>query len=148
MEDKNEELESFRQEWRAEVSARSKIEGPQASNRGPPRASRRPPPITSLSSSKSSQSARDENEENGSGGTNVHPRSHSFSKEPEHEDFAPKNLGKVPQTALEHYEKAVERESQGSLGDSLSLYRKAYRVRTEIPAISLPLTEDLAGPSS
>ena len=35
---------------------------------------------------------------------------------------------KEPQSALEHYEKAVERESQGNLGDSLSHYRKAYRV--------------------
>jgi F-box protein 9 len=34
----------------------------------------------------------------------------------------------APVSALEHYEKAVEKESQGSLGESLSLYRKAYRV--------------------
>jgi len=33
-----------------------------------------------------------------------------------------------PRSALEHYEKAVERESQGSLGDSLNLYRKAFKV--------------------
>lgn len=34
----------------------------------------------------------------------------------------------VPESALEHYEKAVEKETQGSLGESLSLYRKAFRV--------------------
>lgn len=33
-----------------------------------------------------------------------------------------------PQSALEHYEKAVEKETQGSLGDSLNLYRKAFKV--------------------
>lgn len=33
-----------------------------------------------------------------------------------------------PHSALEHYEKAVEKESQGNLGDSLELYRKGYRV--------------------
>ena len=33
-----------------------------------------------------------------------------------------------PTSALEHYEKAVEREDQGNLGDSLKLYRQAYRV--------------------
>ena len=34
-----------------------------------------------------------------------------------------------PESALEHYEKAVERETQGQLGDSLDLYRKAFKVR-------------------
>ena len=33
-----------------------------------------------------------------------------------------------PKSALEHYERAVEREGEGSLGDSLSHYRKAYRL--------------------
>ena len=37
-----------------------------------------------------------------------------------------------PQTALEHYEKAVEREGQGSLGDSLNLYRKAFRMDSNV----------------
>ncbi len=31
-------------------------------------------------------------------------------------------------SALEHYERAVEKESQGSLGDSVNLYRKAFKV--------------------
>ena len=33
-----------------------------------------------------------------------------------------------PTNALDHYEKAVERETAGSLGDSVTLYRKAFRV--------------------
>ena len=33
-----------------------------------------------------------------------------------------------PVTALDHYERAVEREVAGSLGDSVSLYRRAFRV--------------------
>lgn len=40
-----------------------------------------------------------------------------------------------PVSALEHYEKAVERETAGKLGDSLRLYRKAFRVS----APNLPL---------
>lgn len=40
-----------------------------------------------------------------------------------------KEIGE-PVTALDHYERAVEKESQGSLGDSLMLYRKAFRVRS------------------
>lgn len=34
----------------------------------------------------------------------------------------------APKSAMEHFEKAIEREDQGILGDSLNLYRKAYRV--------------------
>lgn len=41
---------------------------------------------------------------------------------------------KEPKSALEHYEKAIEREDQGNLGDSLKLYRQAFRV-------SLPISE-------
>lgn len=37
----------------------------------------------------------------------------------------------TPRTALEHYERAAEKESQGSLGESLSLYRKAFRVNLD-----------------
>ena len=33
-----------------------------------------------------------------------------------------------PQSALEHYEQAEERESQGRLGESVNLYRKAFRL--------------------
>ncbi|KAK1757385.1 hypothetical protein QBC47DRAFT_375857 [Echria macrotheca] len=36
--------------------------------------------------------------------------------------------GTEPVTALEHYEMAVEREAAGKLGDSLRLYRKAFRM--------------------
>lgn len=35
---------------------------------------------------------------------------------------------KEPKSALEHYEKASEREDQGQLGDSLKLYRQAFRL--------------------
>lgn len=35
---------------------------------------------------------------------------------------------KEPKSALEHYEKAIEREDQGNLGESLGLYRQAFRV--------------------
>lgn len=33
-----------------------------------------------------------------------------------------------PRSALEHYERAVEKETTGSLGDSLLHYRKAFKV--------------------
>ena len=37
-----------------------------------------------------------------------------------------------PRSALEHFEKAVENEAQGKLGDSLSHYRKAYRLDSRV----------------
>ncbi|OAA54336.1 f-box protein [Niveomyces insectorum RCEF 264] len=37
-----------------------------------------------------------------------------------------------PRSALEHYEKAVEREAQGTLGDSLRLYRTAFRMDSAV----------------
>ncbi|KAF1938956.1 hypothetical protein EJ02DRAFT_382688 [Clathrospora elynae] len=35
-------------------------------------------------------------------------------------------------SALEHYEKAVEKESQGSMGDSVNLYRKAFKLDDKV----------------
>ncbi|EEQ31912.1 hypothetical protein McanMca71_007215 [Microsporum canis] len=39
---------------------------------------------------------------------------------------------KDPQSALEHFERAIEKEDQGRLGDSLTLYRKAYRLDAKV----------------
>lgn len=39
----------------------------------------------------------------------------------------PENAGE-PRSALEHYERAVEKECLGSLGESVNLYRKAFKV--------------------
>ncbi|KAL8945637.1 MAG: hypothetical protein Q9222_007851 [Ikaeria aurantiellina] len=33
-----------------------------------------------------------------------------------------------PKSALDHYERAIEREDQGNLGDSVKLYRQAFRL--------------------
>ena len=41
-----------------------------------------------------------------------------------------RNLYKEPSSALEHYERAVEKESQGNLGSSMQHYRKAFKVRS------------------
>lgn len=39
-----------------------------------------------------------------------------------------RDLFKEPESALEHYERAVEKETQGQLGDSLKHYRQAFKV--------------------
>ena len=38
------------------------------------------------------------------------------------------NPYKEPSSALEHYERAVEKETQGQLGDSVRHYRRAFKV--------------------
>ena len=48
------------------------------------------------------------------------------------DEFTVKGPSKEPKSALEHFERAVERESQGNLGDSLSHYRKAYRLDAKV----------------
>jgi F-box protein 9 len=141
MEDSNPELESFRQQWKAEVTARVTNAGggsrPAQSSAGPSKASRRPPPAQRIAEDKASK-APDEDDDH------VQPQVFSRLDAPsalvaeDGEGF--KTASREPRSALEHYEKAVERESQGSLGDSLDLYRKAYKVSLQV---SIPLVLQL-----
>lgn len=149
--DANVELERFREQWKEEVTARSK--GPLASKNeqptlpsGPLRCksgageastAKKPPQYTRINETKLDNDEdealndgesrdyhdlanRDETRRLGIDGGAVHP-SNAASK--------------TPSSALEHYEKAVEREDQGSLGDSVSLYRKAYRLDAGVDKI-------------
>ncbi|KAF8847497.1 hypothetical protein BDZ45DRAFT_607405 [Acephala macrosclerotiorum] len=125
MEESNPELEQFRQQWRAEVSARNQND----TNRGAKsKAPRRPPPIASLSSSKIAPPLKNIDEEHV---PQVFGGYDGFADKEDHGESS-KAAGKDPQSALDHYERAVERESQGSLGDSLSLYRKAFRMDHQV----------------
>jgi F-box protein 9 len=133
MEESNPELESFRQKWKEEVSARAKSENKNttSSNAGPSTttSSRRPQPAPRLGKDRAGKSSEYEDEvlepkishafENSSGGAPTD----GFEESP-----SSSSRTREPQSALEHYEKAVERESQGSLGDSLTHYRKAFKV--------------------
>jgi F-box protein 9 len=132
------ELESFRQRWREEVSARAKSKAPAPSAA--------PTKTAGLSTSKPHApkgSAPD-------AASHSHARHRSVEETDEvtpyaHQDLGEKQYGrrldetsaqtaaiasgsKEPKTALDHYEKAVERETQGNLGDSVALYRKAFKV--------------------
>jgi F-box protein 9 len=129
MEESNPELESFRQQWRAEVSAkgRSGSNGQQTSQQSK---QPRKQVFAGLSSS-STSTALPEDEDH----DDTKPTSHSTASrklDSQHNDHhgetSKHTVLKEPKSALEHYEKAVERESQGNLGDSLDLYRKAFRV--------------------
>lgn len=135
----NSELQSFREQWRAEVRARQgapnrsrqqqqhqQAAGPSTPNprAGPAKQPRGKPPRPSQ------KPATQETEDD-------YVQSQSFDKPAEtaqvtvpQDDGQPSQPEKgEPVTALEHYEKAVEKETAGSLGDSLRFYRKAFRVR-------------------
>lgn len=133
--DSNPELESFRRQWRAEVSAKTK---PDDSNRHHKSAqpakskARRPsviPQTTAGNLGKESHGEEHSDEDDGhlSPVGESNPVASSSSVEGA-DNFSKTAAVREPHSALEHYEKAVERELQGNLGDSLKLYRKAVRV--------------------
>ncbi|KIW00930.1 hypothetical protein, variant [Verruconis gallopava] len=128
------ELEKFRQEWKQEVSAKVKSHA---------KANRSGPSNPSPAATKTTAPSRT---------TQPNPSALSFYNSHNDDDLAPQGyhdidqqlggsqhdlaqasfLAREPRTALEHYEKAVEKEGQGSLGDSLSLYRKAFRMDSNV----------------
>lgn len=135
MEDSNPELESFRKQWQEEVTRRANTTTTQSQSlpflnnhsSGPSNSSQRPPRPKNIY----------ENPKTTEEDAVVEPQSLHFdgpsgTTEGIGDDGIysnGKSTGvKEPQSALEHYEKAVEKEGQGSLGDSLDLYRKAFRV--------------------
>ena len=130
-------LEQFRQQWREEVSARSRTERKRQfeESTGRPRATlensrtarngQKPPAHHSASELKDEDAA--EGAEDGSSSLIERIEGLSLPSVDE-DDFSAKGSSKEPHSALEHYERAVEKESQGSLGDSLSHYRRAYRL--------------------
>lgn len=128
--DVNPELEFFREQWRAEVRAKNPAgssSNKQASSNNshagpsrPPAAPAPPRPTTHLSSGKPKVIDTDEDD--------VEPQVFDDLVPVKPGPTSDKDNGDLV-TALDHYERAVEKESQGSLGDSLMLYRKAFRVR-------------------
>jgi F-box protein 9 len=124
MSESNSELEAFRQKWREEVTARAHG-STKAPSQSTSKGSRQPPQIP-IPPINRSQKSRD-NEEEEEPQTNLGGSGRRLSDDEVDESSGIRDA--EPQSALEHYEKAVERENQGSLGDSLNLYRKAFRVR-------------------
>lgn len=135
MEESNPELESFRQQWRAEVSARSKLDdlkiNPKTTRAQPAKTLRRLSGLSRFSVENPARPGIIDDEESESMPAFQTFDSHASGNPADNDDiegYGNKTGSREPRSALEHYEKAVERESQGSLGDSLNLYRKAFRV--------------------
>ena len=152
-EEANQELENFRKQWKEEVTARSKgasssrvrkgtrSSGPTRSDSVTEQESKTAaPPSWSFANlykdeetldglhmqSYHDLESKDETRKLGTEGAGVHPENNKLRE---------------PRSALEHYEKAVERETEGNLGDSLNLYRKAFRVQNR--HLISPMREDL-----
>lgn len=129
--DDNDELESFRQQWREEVTRRSR---PQAAPPAPATPTPTPtaPPLARLPPTRHEASHRKEIEEEGPPLASFDPdelaqQVGELRVESPEDDFSRREVAE-PTSALEHFERAVEKEAEGNLGDSLSHYRKAYRV--------------------
>ncbi|KAL1953695.1 hypothetical protein VTO42DRAFT_2368 [Malbranchea cinnamomea] len=147
MEQTNEELESFRRQWLEEVSARtrathaSRPEQQQQQQQQQPKPSsgqeepsrRRPPQAQYV------PQRQDDDEEDGGASAAAPPdfenlskkvRSMSISSHPEESLQSGPHV--EPKSALEHFEQAARKEALGNLGDSLELYRKAYRLDSKV----------------
>lgn len=128
-----EELDKFRQEWRAEVTAKTKPRAPNrpiasgsasASQKAIGKSQKQP------TASSSKQKAHDPHDGWDESGSNAYHdiEGRETGRRLNDDPAQVEARLKEPQTALEHYEKAVEKERIGNLGDSVSLYRKAFRM--------------------
>lgn len=130
--DDNAELQSFRRQWREEVSRKTQpSDAPGPSQTTPGRSADAQPRQLPPTRHEAFKRREDEDEEGApsyqteltSGVNRI-----SLAKPDDEDAFHSKNPSAEPESALEHFERAVEREAEGKLGDSLQHYRRAYRV--------------------
>lgn len=145
MEDTTTALEEFRQQWKKEVTSRQhKSEVKSVSASGPSRAKRpsvsRPERPLNKPPARHPAAELEDNSENESGieqsGSSATGISRQFDKldvgDVDDDDFGAVTAPSEPKTALEHFEKAIEREDAGKLGDSVAHYRKAYKLDAKV----------------
>ncbi|CAJ0548701.1 Ff.00g023140.m01.CDS01 [Fusarium sp. VM40] len=122
------ELESFRQKWMSDLKTRNEHhDSSDAQEAGPSRRPHHGLPISSLPHKHAPAPAPADDAED------EYVQGRPFDQdEPEltqplqesHHD----TKGKKLVSALDHFEEAMNKEDQGNMGDSLKLYRKAYRL--------------------
>jgi F-box protein 9 len=129
MED-NAELNAFRRQWREEVSRRNKY--PSSSKQDYSSSQLAGSHLDKLPPTRHDAADRSEEveEDLGRDYDEIVQRTEQqlTLRTADDEDAFQRIPQKEPRSALEHFEKAVEKEAEGSLGDSLAHYRKAYRV--------------------
>ena len=143
MADNESALEQFRQQWQSEVSARKKpvrpFQQPASSSRRRPsdiveRPINHPParhPIADVKDDSDHESVEAGQAGGNSSGLDQRVQQLDLREDADADDFVSTTKAN-PQTALEHFEKAMEKESSGKLGDSLAHYRKAYRLDAKV----------------
>ncbi|KAF2500325.1 hypothetical protein BU16DRAFT_523130 [Lophium mytilinum] len=133
------ELESFRRQWREEVSARAQASKTTSrpalgsTQLSSSRSAARKGPVTEPHTAKSqdvSGEVDDEWEPRTYHGLGDREPGSRLADSPSSSTAS--TAHSAPRSALEHYEQAVEKESQGSLGDSVDLYRKAFRLDSRV----------------
>ncbi|KLJ09311.1 hypothetical protein EMPG_15267 [Blastomyces silverae] len=166
MEPNTDELESFRRQWREEVTARARGT---ATSQPKPRQTAYPLPTDSSTHKipprhPAADQVIDEEEEVLAAGGVSAPHKHEELVEQTRtlhvtsgdDDVFHRHPEKPPTSALEHFEAAARKEAQGNLGSSLDLYRKAYRLDAKVdqeyrkkhfpPALTLPGINPSAAP--
>lgn len=138
MESPDTALEQFRQQWREEVSARAKsgrkrqARDYDTAGAGPSEPSEEPRPLIPPSKHHPGAGFQKLEHLDSPQGEERSGVAHQLKQlelgNADDDEFSTQSMANEPKSALEHYERAVEKESQGNLGDSLSHYRKAYRL--------------------
>ncbi|WEW58010.1 hypothetical protein PRK78_003477 [Emydomyces testavorans] len=132
------ELESFRQQWLEEVSARARrAPRPSKPSAEAPRTAGEPsrelPPRHQAVNKEEETDCEESRRTLASTDYNILTNEvQSLTLAPVDDDTFVPETQKPPSSALEHFEEAVKKEAQGSLGDSLNLYRKAYKLDSEV----------------
>lgn len=144
MDDTATALEEFRQRWKEEVDAKSRKyeRQPPRPQAGKARRTSEPKPERPINRPPSQpRIAVDEDVSDQKPGPEQLDVNHSGLiqqvedlnvQDVDEDEFSAKPSIAEPTTALEHFEKAVEREDQGKLGDSLDHYRKAYKLDAKV----------------
>ena len=126
------ELEAFRQKWREEVSARNKQAKAGPSAAGPVDASRvrsreAGPSTAPVDSSSALRNDRFHEVLDPKAYHDLPDKEEQLKLGVEGQELD-RSVVEEPSSALEHYERAVEKETQGNLSESMRHYRKAFKV--------------------
>ncbi|KAK7962256.1 F-box domain-containing protein [Apiospora aurea] len=145
------ELENFREQWRAEVARsrntaatssstqKQQQQRPQkaqaassSSSRVPPSRKHEPSANPRIASKIASHQHQEDDDDLTRGQAFDEPAGPVAPNTLAAFEKGSGELEKEPETALEFYERAVDKESAGKLGDSLHLYRRAFRLDNHV----------------
>ncbi|PNY23785.1 Uncharacterized protein TCAP_06277, partial [Tolypocladium capitatum] len=121
------ELESFRQQWLSDLRTR-RGDSPQAPR---PEAAAPPSPARRRRAVPSQLDDDDDDDDHLQGRAFDHAEPPQQSGNTLDGSVRPRPARELV-SALDHYEEAMEKEAQGNMGDSLKLYRQAYRLDNRV----------------